>query len=281
MLARQDWRADRRGRAQDLRLLLTRPMTAQAHALLGLDAIHVLAPDGDGRQSEQTRQVNGRLRPLHEIGLQLVGVAGQPEDLDPARVVAAMPLDVHVAGVVRALPERGGKLGSVISRDLSHDAELRPISRIVQEHRPATGRNDDRPIDEAQVARAHEVIAPCHAVLAIGQPLLAAPAVAVKPDNLFHEVPRPSHCAIGFDRIDVGTERCEVRPVGRGRGRRQNRLAAVDDANDVSRCPVQHVVVAGRRADMQVLSDDRRGRDVVAVPRSAARGDLPQDLERR
>src|SRR5262249_15121565 len=72
----------------------------------------------------------------------------------------------------------------------------------------------------------------------------------------------------------------EIDALGPGRGRREDRLAAVDLADHGARVPVENVEVTRRRADVHVLADHRWPGDIVSVAPTAARGKSPQHLER-
>jgi hypothetical protein len=124
------------------------------------------------------------------------------------------------------------------------------------------------------------MVAPVDAALTLLEPVFAAPAIALELDDLFYEVPGPDRLALRCDRVHLRAQRREIDAIGPRRGRRENRLAAVDFANDRTRVRVEDVVVAGRRADMHIVSDDCRCSDVVAVPRPAGGGETPQQLER-
>ena len=173
-------------------------------------------------------------------------------------------------GLVGALAERGGEFVAVVVGDHADRPQLRRVAGVFEEDGASAGGHDDRLADQADVARADEVIVPGDAVLAVLEPVLAAPAVAVELDDLLHEVPGPDRFAVGLDGVHLRAEGREVDAVGPGRGRREDRLAAVDLADHLARVAIEDVVVAGRRADVNVLADHRGRGDVVAVPRPAA-----------
>ena len=127
MVARQHRRANGGRRAEHVRLLLPGAVPAQAQALLGLHAIDIVAADAHRGEAQQAGQVDRRLGSLDEIGLHLA--VGQPQDFDPARVVAAVPLDIDVAGFIGALAERGRILGAGVVGNHADRAQLRRCRR--------------------------------------------------------------------------------------------------------------------------------------------------------
>jgi hypothetical protein len=123
------------------------------------------------------------------------------------------------------------------------------------------------------------VVLPVNAPFAIRQPVLAAPAIAVELDNFLDEVPGPGERAVGLNRVELGAERGEVDAVLARGGSGEDRLLAIDLADDGAVIAIQDVVVAGRRANVEVFTDDRRGRDVACVSRAAASLERPQDFQ--
>ena len=70
---------------------------AQTQALLGLHPINIVAADAHRGEAQQAGQMDRRLGPLDEIRLNLA--VGQAQ-FDPTRVVAAVPLDIDIAGFI-------------------------------------------------------------------------------------------------------------------------------------------------------------------------------------
>src|SRR5262249_27220211 len=159
--------------------------------------------------------------------------------------------------------------------DNANRAQLGPSAGIVQEYGASPSRHDDGFAEQANVAGTDEMVAPRDALLAVLEPVLAAPAVAVELDDLLHEVPGPDQTALWLEGIHPRAKGREIDAINPSHGRRENRLAAVDLADHGTRVPVENIEVAGRRADMQVFSDHRWRGDIVAVPRPAARGKSP------
>src|SRR5262249_58054843 len=151
---------------------------------------------------------------------------------------------------------------------------------IFQEYGAPSRRHDDGFAEQADVAGTDEMVAPRDGLIAVLEPVLAAPAVAVELDDLLNKVPGPDRLACWLERVHPRAQRREVDTIGPGRGRGENRLAAVDLADHGPRVPVENVVVTGRRADMDIFADHRWRGDIVAIPRPAARGKSPKHLER-
>ena len=87
--------------------------------------------------------------------------------------------------------------------------------------------------------------------------------------------------SVGLEGVDPRAERGEVDPAVAHHRRTEDRLAAVDLPDDGAVGPVEHVVLAGHRAEVEVLARHRRRRDVVAVGLAAGGLELPEDFERR
>src|SRR5262249_49873913 len=116
--------------------------------------------------------------------------------------------------------------------------------------------------------------------LAVLEPLLATPAVAVELDDLLDKVPGPDQLAFWLEGIHPCPQCREIDAIGPGRGGGENRLFAVDLADHGTGVPVENVDVTGGRADVQVFADHRWRGDIVAVSQPAARGKSPEYLER-
>ena len=127
VVARQHGRADGGRRAEHVRLLLAGAVPAQAQALLGPHPINVVAADAHRGEAQQAGQMDRRLGSLDEIRLHLA--VGQAQDFDPTGVVAAVPLDVDVAGLIGALAERGGVFGAGVVGDHADRAQAAACRR--------------------------------------------------------------------------------------------------------------------------------------------------------
>src|SRR5262249_36241014 len=217
--------------------------------------------------------MDGRLGSPDEIRLDFA--IGQAQDFHPTRVVAAVPLDIDIAGFIGALTERGWIFGAIVTGDDADRAQSRPGAGIFQKYGAPPRGHDDGFAEQADVAGTDEMVAPRDALLAVLEPVLAAPAVAVELDDLLNEVPGPDQLACWLEGVHPRAQHREVDAIGPGRGRGDIRLAAVDLPDTGPLFPVENVVVTGRRADMDVFSDPRWRGDIVAVPRPAARGKSP------
>ncbi len=218
-----------------------------------------------------------RLRPGDGLGLHLA--LAQAQDLHAPRVVAAVPLDVGLAVLPHALAEAGGELAAVVLGDLRHGAELGLRAGVLEEDRPAAHGEDEGFPRERDVPGADEVLAPGHAALLVLEPVRAAPAVALESDDLADEVPRPGDLAVRFEGVDARPEGGEVDPALARGGGAEDRVPAVDLADHGARLPVEHVVEAGHRPEVEGVADDGGGGDVVAVGGPSAGSELPDDLE--
>src|SRR6188768_3316061 len=111
------------------------------------------------------------------------------------------------------------------------------------------------------------MVLPSHAVLTVFEPFLAAPTIAVKLDDLLHEIPSPDEFAVWLDGKNLCPQRDKINAVSPGCWRGKNWLASVDLADECATVAVEHIVIAGGGADMYILSDHRGRSDIVAVAR--------------
>ena len=278
MIADQDRRGDRRVAAQGLGFLSTGRVLRKPEAELRAAAIHVLAAEAHRREAQQARQVDGRLGARHEVGFDLA--VAKPEDLDAAGIVAPVPLPVDRPVGAEALSERGRAFPPGVLGHQPHRTKLRPAALVFQPNRPPVGREHHRVAVERHVHRAAERVAPGHPALVVREPIGAAPAVAVELQDLFDEVPGPRDGAVGLQRVNLRAERGEVDAISANHRRAEDRLAARDSLDHGPGLPVEHVVRAGRGAEVQIAAGHRGGRDVVYVDAAALGGHAPDRLQR-
>src|SRR5262249_55713793 len=159
----------------------------------GLHPINIVATDAHRGEAQQAGQMDGRLGSPDEIRLDFA--IGQAQDFHPTRVVAAVPLDIDIAGFIGALTERGWIFGAIVTGDDADRAQSRPGAGIFQKYGAPPRGHDDGFAEQADVAGTDEMVAPRDALLAVLEPVLAAPAVAVELDDLLNEVPGPDQLA--------------------------------------------------------------------------------------
>src|SRR5262249_56796977 len=109
--------------------------------------------------------------------------------------------DMEFAGLIGVWTKRGGVWGAGVLGDDAHGAQLRPSAGIFKEDGPPARRHDDGFTEQADVAGTDEMVAPRDAVLAVLEPVLAAPAVAVELDDLLHKVPGPDRLALPLEGV--------------------------------------------------------------------------------
>ncbi len=233
----------------------------------------------DRGETQQAVQVNRRFGSWNECSGQRVVII-QLQDFDAARIVTSVPLDVDTAVFSDTLTKRRRELLSHILRNLSHRANHRRRARIFQEHgSSAAGYNHGLAIGR-QVARTTEMITPIDPSRLEAIPRFAAPAIAVKSDDLFHEVPCPRHVTVGLNGIYLRTKCHKVRTIVHDHRCAEDRIAAVDLLGHLTGDSIDHVVVARGSADVEVLLNDRRRAGVVTVGCATASLSLPHHAER-
>ena len=246
--------------------------------LLGTDAIDILAAEAHRREAQKPGGVHRRLRARHESGLQRAVL--QLQRLDASPVVATVPLDVDRAVLSDRLAERRGVFLSGALGDFADQGQPGGRPGVLEEHRASPRRDDQHLAVQRHVPRRDEMILPGDAAFCVLRPVRPVPAVPLEVEDLADEVPGPRDRAVGLDRVRLGAERDEVGAPVAGDRRREDRVAAVDLADDPARRPVQDAVIARHRPEVEVRADDGGGRDVVAVSGAAAGRRLPEDRER-
>ena len=183
-------------------------------------------------------------------------ILAQPQDFETSRVVAMVPLDINLAVLANALAEGSGILAPGETGNQANRPQPRRLAGVFLKNRAAASGHDDRLAHRREIARTAKVIAPRNPPFLVSPPRLAAPAVPIKADDLFHEVPGPDQLAVGLNCVN---DRTDYRNVGTSVGndrRRQYRPGAVNLLGDRSILRVQHKIRTGRRAEMEKLAHD-------------------------
>ena len=255
---------------------------AKAEAVLRTDAEHVLAADAHGSAAKQAWRIDVSLRAGNNVRFQLVFAVlafDQPQRVDPASVVSPVPLHVNGAVFGDALPEGRGVFIAVKTGHLANKSQPCRVAFVLKKNRSSAGGDHDRFLMNRNVPRATEVVLPVNSPVFVFVPFLAAPAITVKADDFFDEVPLPGDVAIRLDGVDLRTQRREVDSTFADARRAENRIAAVDHANDLSGLAIEHAVPTAHRAEVEKLLDNRRRADIVAVVRPAPSRRFPHRLE--
>ena len=190
-----------------------------------------------------------------------------------------MPLDVYVACRVRALAEGGRIFGACVFRDFAHYAQMRFVAGILDKDSPPTRRHDNRLVHETDVAGAHEMVFPSHAIASELHPVRTAPAVALELYDFLDEIPSPRHLTLWRHRVNSCPKRCEIDatiPYCRGG---KNRLGAIDCIHQCPTLAIEHVVISCHRADVQIITNYRGSRHIVAISRTALGREPPFNFE--
>src|SRR5262245_54677874 len=140
-----------------------------------------------------------RFGSLDEIRLNFA--IAQTQDFDSPRVVAAVPLDIDIAGLIGALTKSGRIFGTVVAGNYANCAQARPSAGIFQEYRAPSRWHDNGFAEQADVAGTDEMVAPGDAFRTVLEPVLAAPAIAVELDDLLDKVPGPDRFALRLEGI--------------------------------------------------------------------------------
>ncbi len=125
------------------------------------------------------------------------------------------------------------------------------------------------------------MIFPGHTVLSMGAPVGTTPAIPFKPDHFPDEVPCPDDPPGLFQCVHPRSQRGQVHATVSDSRCREDWLPAVNLCDDLAILPIQHVVVAGHRADVEIRPGDGRCRNVVAVSGATARRERPAHLMRQ
>ena len=260
-------------------------MPGQPDAALRPRAEDLIATYTHGRKTQQRLHADIRLCACDKLA-RLHRLTFQPHDVRAARIVAPMPLHIDIARVIRALAKGGWVFFARVVRDLARGFEFGLSAGVLQEKRAPTGRDDERLVHQAEIARADEVILPGdtsiaggrrgtglqrgqHPLLTKSRPVLTTPAIACKPDDLLHEVPLPDRRAVKLQRLGLRSERHQIDTIRPHDRRAKDRLPAVDHLHHLARLPVQHIIKSRRRAKVQVVSRDGGRADVIDVLRTA------------
>ena len=149
-----------------------------------------------------------------------------------------------------------------------------------QPHRPPAGRHDDRVLrtwpgpSSSRTGRASR--RGCPSMFSQSSPLQRSPS---KPSTSWTKSHVQQIVPSGRHGVDPGAERGEVHAAVADHRRAEDRLAAANLLDHGSRRRGEHVVRAGRRAEVEVAADNRRRGDVVAVLVAAPGLAPPEDLE--
>ena len=140
------------------------------------------------------------------------------------------------------------------------------------------GRLELDPVQAVARVRLHDLEILAHVAVAAEQHRRArADGVVERRDRdlLELDVVNPELLAVGLHGVHLRAEGREVHAIGAGRGRREDRLTAVNFADYLPRVAVEDVIETSSGADVNVLADHRGRGDVIAVPRPAASGKPP------
>ncbi len=277
VLGGKDGGADGRDGAQHLGPFLAGPMAAQAVTHFRPAAVHVGTPQADGREAHQPRQIDGGFGAGDEVGFHFA--AAEAEDFHPAGVVAAMPLAIDGAVGAKGLPEGGGVLLAGAVGDQPDAADRGALAGVLDPNGTAARGHHHRAARSGDVDGHAELVAPCGAAFLECQPLAAIPPVARVTQHLADEVPHPGDPPVGFQRIHFSAQGGEVHPAcGDHRGA-EHRFAAVDAPHHRPAGGIQHVVLAGHRAEVDIGTGHGGRGHVVAVGRPAGGRHFPQHPE--
>jgi hypothetical protein len=239
-------------------------MTTETKTFLRTTSIHIPSTNADRTKTYQARALITRFRATNIVRSNLAFI--KTENLHPASIVTARPLPIYPARFVYTESERRRALART-TKMLAPKYSF--VAHILQPNHQSTCRNNKQLFVQSEVPRTAKLILP-RCPSPVFEPILTAPTVGIKTQDLLYKIPGPTESSIRFQTVYPGSECSKINALPARNGSAEYRITTAYLFYQFPARRIEDVIGAGRRSEMKIISHNQRRRDIIAVGPAAA-----------